>query len=130
MKGEKIVLTIASFSGGIIGYLFGEIDGFFYGLIAMMGIDYLTGVLSGVAQKNISSRIGFRGICKKAIILMMVAFGNIVDGVILEGSSVARTGIITFFLVNEGISIAENAAAAGVPVPKKITDMLKQLKEK
>ena len=79
-------------------------------------------------NKNLSSEVGFKGIAKKVLILLIVAVGNIVDMYVLDGGAVCRSTVIGFYLANEGISIFENAGNIGIPLPKKIVSVLKQLK--
>ena len=91
-------------------------------------LDYVTGVTVACINKNVSSERGFKGIAKKLIILLVVAVGNIVDIYILGGGAVCRSTVIGFYLANEGISILENAGNLGIPLPKKLVSVLKQLK--
>jgi toxin secretion/phage lysis holin len=117
--------------GGIAGFMFGSIDGLFIALVAFAVLDYLTGVISAILKKNLSSRVGFDGIFKKTMMFVLVALANIIDVQVLGGDySILRTAVITFLLANEGLSILENAARMGVPIPKKLLNILEQLKEK
>lgn len=120
--------TFCAFLGAILGYVFGDWDGFILALIVFIVIDYITGVICAVCSKKLSSEIGFRGILKKIFILLMVGVANILDGVTGLGG-VIRSAVIFFYLANEGISIIENAANIGLPVPDKIKDILEQLKD-
>ncbi len=114
--------------GAAIGYVFGDWDGFILALIIFIVIDYVTGVICAVCNKQLSSEIGFKGILKKIFILLMVGVANILDGIMSLGG-IIRSAVIFFYIANEGISIVENAAALGLPVPQKIKDILEQLKE-
>ncbi len=114
--------------GASIGYVFGDWDGFILALIIFIVIDYVTGVICAVCNKQLSSEIGFKGILKKIFILLMVGVANILDGIMGLGG-IIRSAVIFFYIANEGISIVENAAALGLPVPEKIKDILEQLKE-
>ena len=113
--------------GGFIGWFLGGADGFLYALIAFVVIDYLTGVMCAVADKSLSSEVGFKGICKKVLIFILVGVGNLLDVYVLGEASVLRTAVIFFYLSNEGVSIMENSAHLGLPVPKKLKDILSQL---
>lgn len=113
--------------GGSLGYFLGGWDGFLYALIAFVIIDYITGLMCAVLDKKLSSEVGFRGIFKKVLIFSLVAIGHIIDQSIIGESSVIRTAVIFFYLSNEGISIVENAAYIGLPVPQKLKDILQQL---
>lgn len=114
--------------GGVMGWLFGGLDGFLYALLAFVVIDYLTGVLAAIYERKLSSEVGFKGIAKKVVIFCLVALGNIIDVQIIGEGSVIRTAIIFFYISNEGISIVENAGRLGLPVPQKLKDVLEQLK--
>lgn len=113
--------------GGWLGYFLGGWDGFIYALIAFVVIDYITGLMCAVLDKKLSSEVGFRGIFKKVLIFSLVAIGHIIDKSIIGDSSVIRTAVIFFYLSNEGVSILENAAHIGLPVPQKLKDILEQL---
>ena len=120
--------TLCAVLGAALGYVFGDWDGFVLALIIFIVIDYVTGVISAVCNKKLSSAVGFHGILKKIFILLLVGMGNILDGVLGLGG-VIRSAVIFFYIANEGISIIENAANIGLPVPEKIKDILEQLKK-
>jgi len=113
--------------GGWLGWTLGGLDGFLYALIAFVVIDYITGVMCAVVDKKLSSEVGFRGIFKKVLIFAMVAIGHLLDTHILGGVSALRTAVIFFYIANEGISLLENTAKLGLPVPHKLKDVLAQL---
>ena len=115
--------------GGAVGAVMGGFDGFLYALIVFVVVDYLTGVMVAVLNKNLSSEVGFHGIFKKVVIFALVAVGHIVDTYVIQNGSVIRTAVILFYLSNEGISILENASLLGLPVPQKLKDVLEQLKD-
>ncbi|NFL36774.1 phage holin family protein [Clostridium botulinum] len=123
---ETIQMIFAAI-GGYIGYFLGGVDGFMYALIVFVVIDYLTGLMVAVLEKKLSSEVGFRGIFKKVLIFVFVGIGNIVDVHLLKNGSAIRTATIFFYVSNEGISIIENSAKIGLPVPKKLQDILAQL---
>ena len=110
-----------------MGWLLGGLDGFLYALIVFVVVDYLTGLMAAFIQKKVSSEVGFKGICKKVAIFCLVGIGHILDTQIIKTGSVVRTAVIFFYLSNEGISIIENVAIIGLPVPKKLKDVLAQL---
>lgn len=126
---NKVIQLISAIGAAVCGFLFGQMDGLMYALIALMALDYLTGVLVAVAQKELSSKVGFKGIAKKVIILALVAVGHILDTHVLGGGAVCRSAVSGFYIANEGISILENAAELGLPLPKKLVDVLKQLRD-
>jgi toxin secretion/phage lysis holin len=113
--------------GGYIGWFLGGVDGFMYALIAFVVIDYITGLMVAVLERRLSSEVGFRGIFKKVLIFVMVGIGNIVDVYLIDSGSAIRTAVIFFYVSNEGISIIENSAKIGLPIPQKLKDILKQL---
>lgn len=128
---DKIIKCIAAIASGLCGFLFGEIDGLMYALIAFMLIDYVTGVLAALAKKELSSKIGFVGIAKKAVMLALVAVGHIVDVYILVGDgTMCRSAVAGLYIANEGMSILENADKLGIPLPNIIKSVFKQLKNK
>ena len=115
--------------GGFMGWFLGGLDGFVYALIIFVVVDYITGVLAAIIQKKVSSEIGFKGICKKVLIFCLVGLAHILDTQVIKTGSVLRTAVIFFYISNEGISVVENAARIGLPVPQKLIDVLEQLKE-
>lgn len=115
--------------GALLGFLLGDLDGFLITLIVFVIIDYLTGIASAYTQKTLSSKVGFKGILKKICIFIVVAIANIIDVNMLE-YPMLRTAVIFFYISNEGLSLIENFAIIGVPVPDKIKDVLAQIKKK
>lgn len=123
---ESINLGVGAL-GGVIGWLFGNPDSFFYALIVFMFVDYFSGVIAAGVKKQISSDIGYAGIMKKLCIFMIVAVANVVDTNIINAGGAIRNAAIFFYLSNEGISILENVVAIGLPVPEKLKIILKQI---
>ena len=113
--------------GGWLGYFLGGCDGLLYALIAFVVVDYITGVMCAINDKTLSSEVGFRGICRKVLIFLLVGIANILDVQIIGTGSVLRTAVIFFYISNEGVSLLENAAHLGLPVPEKIKTVLEQL---
>lgn len=116
--------------GGFIGWFLGGVDGFLYALIAFAVIDYITGVMCAVSDKKLDSKVGFKGICRKVLIFTLVGIGNIVDVYVLGQAGVLRTAVIFFYLSNEGVSILENSAHLGLPIPEKLKAVLEQLHDR
>lgn len=123
----NLIQCIFSVLGGYIGYFIGGRDNLLIALIVFIATDYITGVMCAIADKRLSSSIGFKGICRKVLILIMVGIANLLDLHIIRTGSVLRTAIIFFYLSNEGVSLIENAGHLGLPVPKKIKEVLEQL---
>ena len=119
-------IMIASL-GGWLGWFLGGLDGFLYALIIFVIVDYITGLMVAIINRELSSEIGGRGILKKLLIFILVAIAHIIDSRLIGEGSVIRTAVIFFYLSNEGISIIENAARIGLPVPQKLKDVLSQL---
>lgn len=115
--------------GGVIGFVVGEADGFFYGLLLFMFIDYVTGVMAAIVERNLSSSIGKKGIFKKVMIICLVAVGHMIDFYLLRQGGAVRTAVIFFYFSNEGLSILENATRLGLPIPEKIRKVLRLLQE-
>ena len=126
---QIIIDSIAGAVGAVLGFMYGEVTGLFWALIAFMALDYITGVVVAIIEKRLSSEVGFRGLAKKFLILVFVAVGHIADTYILGETPAAMSAVMLFYMANEGISIIENAAALGLPVPKKLKDIMAQLKK-
>ena len=116
--------------GGWLGYFLGGCDGLLYALIAFVVIDYITGVMCAISDHTLSSQVGFRGICRKVLIFMLVGIPNVLDIYVLSSGSVLRTAVIFFYISNEGVSLLENAAHLGLPIPEKIKVVLEQLHDR
>lgn len=122
--------------GGFLGWYLGagrtdgSLDGLLYALIAFVVIDYLTGVLCAIADKTLSSNIGFKGIARKVLIFALVGVGHIIDSQVIGEGGVIRTAVLSFYLSNEGVSLLENAAHLGLPIPEKLRDVLAQLHDR
>lgn len=129
-KIQIIIDSIAGAVGAVLGFMYGEVTGLFWALIAFMALDYITGVVVAIIEKRLSSEVGFRGLAKKFLILVFVAVGHIADTYILGGTPAAMSAVMLFYMANEGISIIENAAALGLPVPKKLTSIMGQIRNK
>ena len=115
--------------GGWLGYFVGGCDGLIYALVIFVAADYITGVMYAAVNRRLSSEIGFKGICKKVLIFILVGIANILDEYIIGNGSILRTAAIFFYLSNEGISVLENAAKLGLPVPEKLKTALHQLND-
>lgn len=111
-------------------YLFGGWDVALAVLIAFMVIDYLTGVVNAILDKRLSSRVGFKGLAKKLFVVLMLIVAVLLDRLVNDGQWIFRTLVAYFYIANEGISIIENIALLGVPIPQKIVEILEQIKEK
>lgn len=126
-NGIQLVFTL---TGGWLGYFLGGCDGLLIALVAFVVLDYISGVMCAIADKTLSSEVGFKGICRKVLIFLLVGVANILDVQVIGTGSVLRTAVIFFYLSNEGVSLLENAARIGLPVPEKLKVVLQQLHNK
>ena len=121
------IQLIFTATGGWLGWFLGGCDGLLYALIAFVAIDYITGVMCAVIDHRLSSEVGFKGIFKKVLIFLLVGVANILDVQVIGTGCVLRMAVIFFYISNEGVSLLENAAYLGLPVPEKIKTVLEQL---
>lgn len=126
----NLIQFIFTAVGGWLGYFLGGCDGLLIALVVFVAVDYLTGVMCAVSDKKLSSEVGFKGICRKVLIFLLVGIANILDVQVIGTGSVLRTAVIFFYLSNEGVSLLENAAHLGLPVPEKMKDILAQLHDR
>ena len=113
--------------GGWLGYFIGGMDGLMIALVIFMILDYVTGIMCAIIDHELSSAVGFRGIFKKMLIVILVGVANIVDINVIGTGSALRGAIICFYLSNEGLSLLENAAHIGLPIPERLKEILAQL---
>lgn len=113
--------------GGAFAFFWGGLDNLLIALIVFAAVDYATGVLAAIIKKKLNSRVGFKGIAKKVLMFLIVGIANIVDVRLIQTGTAFRTATIIFYLANEGVSLLENSARCGLPIPKKLKDILTQL---
>ena len=116
--------------GGWLGYFLGGCDGLLYALIAVVVIDYITGVMCAIIKRELYSAVGFKGIFRKVLIFLLVGIANIIDVQVIGTGAVLRTAVIFFYISNEGVSLLENAGHLGLPIPEKIKTVLEQLHDR
>lgn len=126
----SVIQLVFAAIGGWLGWFLGGCDGLLFALIAFTAVDYITGVMCAIVDKKLSSAVGFKGICRKVLIFLLVGIAHILDAQVIGAGSVLRTAIIFFYLSNEGVSLLENAAHLGLPVPEKLKDVLEQLHDR
>ena len=126
----NMVQMVFAAVGGWLGYFLGGNDGLLIALVLFVAADYLTGVMCAVSDKVLSSNVGFKGICRKVLIFLLVGIANILDVHVIGTGSVLRTAVIFFYISNEGVSLLENAAHLGLPVPGKIKAVLEQFHDR
>ena len=124
------IQLIFSAVGGWLGYFLGGCDGLLYALIAFVVIDYITGVMCAIINRELSSAVGFKGIFRKVLIFLLVGIVNIIDVQVIGTGAVLRTAVIFFYISNEGVSLLENAGHLGLPIPEKIKTVLEQLHDR
>ena len=122
----KVQAAVAAI-GGYLGYFVGGVDGLMTALLIFMVLDYITGLMCAIADKQLSSAVGFKGICKKVLILMLVGVAHIVDLHVVGTGDALRSAVVCFYLSNESVSMLENAAHLGLPIPEKLKSVLAQL---
>ena len=125
-NGIQLVFAVI---GGWLGWFLGECDGLMYALIAFVIADYVTGVMCAVSDKRLSSKVGFKGICRKVLIFVLVGMANILDMHVIGTGCVLRTAVLFFYISNEGVSVLENAGHLGLPIPARLLNVLEQLHE-
>ena len=126
----NVIQVILAAVGGWLGWFLGGCDGLLYALIAFVVADYITGVMCAIADRKLSSAVGFKGICRKVLIFLMVGIAHLLDSHVIGTGSVLRTAAIFFYISNEGVSLIENAAHLGLPIPKKLKAVLEQLHDR
>lgn len=126
----NVIQFVFAAVGGWLGYFLGGCDGLLYALIAFVVIDYITGVMCAITEKKLSSEVGFKGICRKVLIFILVGLAHVMDVNVIGTGSILRTAIIFFYISNEGLSLVENAAYLGLPIPQKLKDVLEQLHDR
>ena len=124
------IQLIFSAVGGWLGYFLGGCDGLLYALVAFVVIDYITGVMCAIINRELSSAVGFKGIFRKVLIFLLVGIANIIDVQVVGTGAVLRTAVIFFYISNEGVSLLENAGHLGLPIPEKIKTVLEQLHDR
>ena len=125
----KVQIAITAL-GGWLGYFLGGLDGLLIALLVFAVLDYVTGIMCAIADRTLSSAVGFKGICRTVLIFALVGVGHILDTQVVGTGSALRSAVICWYLSNEGISILENAAHLGLPVPDKLRTVLEQLHDK
>lgn len=124
------VQGVVTIIGGWLGYFFGGMDGLMIALVIFVVLDYVTGLMCAIADKKLSSAVGFKGICRKVLIFLLVGIAHIVDLHVIGAGNALRGAVVCFYLSNEGISMLENAAHLGLPIPEKLKAVLEQLHDR
>ena len=128
-KMEKVFNSIVAVIATFFTYLFGGWDIALIVLVAFMVLDYATGMMWAYIQKTLNSQIGFRGLIKKCMILVVLNIAVLLDRMINSGTAVFRTLVCYFYIANEGISLLENVSHLGLTIPDKLKNALQQLNE-
>ena len=126
----NLIQFIFAAIGGWLGYFLGGCDGLLFALVVFAVVDYITGVMCAISDKKLSSQVGFKGICRKVIIFMLVGIAHMIDVNVIATGSILRTAVIFFYLSNEGGSLLENAGHLGLPIPEKLKVVLEQLHDR
>ena len=126
----NIIQTVFAALGGWIGYFLGGCDGLLIALIVFITIDYVTGLICAISDHKLSSEVGFQGIAKKIMIILLVGVAHLLDKYVFGEVGVVRTAVIFYYISNEGISVLENASHLGLPIPQKLKKVLQQLHDR
>lgn len=129
MYFAKLYNTLITGIIGIIGYLFGDINGLLVALLIAMSLDFVTGIIVAVVKHELSSNICGKGIAKKVLMLCIVVVGHLVDSAVIGEGAAIQNLVVIFYLANECISLLENSARLGVKYPDKLIKILEQLRE-
>ena len=129
-KVVRFIKTAILAGGAALGAFLGQADGLLISLVILAIVDYITGVVAAAVGHRLDSKIGFLGIAKKLFMFALVGVGNLIDVNALSGTAVLRSAIICFYLANEALSIIENAGELGLPIPKKLKQLMEQLRNK
>ena len=127
---DKVFGFFSAWICAALSFCFGRLDGALIALIALMAFDYITGVIRAGVNHDLCSSVGFKGIARKVLILALVAVGNLIDVHVIGDGSICRSLVIGFYIANEALSIVENAIGLGLPVPKKLVTIIRDLKSK
>lgn len=128
---DKVTEMFKFAVGGVITALsgfIGGIDGVMYALIAFMSLDYVTGVAAAVKHRQLSSETGFWGLVRKVCVVALVGVGHFVDVYVMHTGDIFRTAVALYYIGNEGVSLLENIGMLGVVLPKKLIDVLEQIR--
>lgn len=130
MQLKELLSGIIAAVGGVAAWIFGPWDALITALLAVIVIDYATGISAAALQKQLSSKIGFYGLLKKMTIFLLVGLAAILDHLVLATNGALRAAVCLFYIMNEGLSILENAGTLGLPLPDALKNALIQLNEK
>lgn len=126
---DKFKIILGGIITAVSGFL-GGMDGIMYALITFVSIDYVTGVMAAAKKKELSSEVGFWGIVRKVCIISLVGVAHFIDVYVMQSRDVFRTAVALYYIGNEGLSLLENIGCLGVKLPKKLVDVLRQIRDK
>lgn len=121
--------TAFGVAGMVLTYIFGSLDTLLIVLVCVMVLDYISGMLASWIMKEWNSEKGYKGLLKKVLILLIVMLGVLLDRALAHDSWLFRNMVLMFFIANESLSILENSANCGLPIPQKLIDALEQVKK-
>ena len=122
-----LIQSVFAAVGAWLGYFLGGNDGLLYALLVFVIADYITGVMCAIEDHKLSSAVGFRGLCRKVLTFLLVGIAQVLDVHVLNQPGVLRTAVIFWAIANNGLSILENAAHLGLPVPEQHKAVLEQM---
>ena len=123
----KVIKIIFSGVGGFMSYIFGGFDSLLITLLSLMVLDYVSGITKAIYNKKLNSHIGFRGLLKKVMMLLVIILVSVLQKSVAE-SIPLRDVVLMFYVANEGLSIIENLGAV-IPIPEKVKEFFEQLKK-
>lgn len=126
---KPIAMLGVSLFGSLVSLFVGSVDSFVVILLALVIVDYITGIVASAMEGALSSQVGFRGIARKLLVFVLVAAAHLVDVAIGWNMHLIRDAIVFFYIANEFISIVENAGRAGVPIPSVLRKAIELLKD-
>ena len=124
---KEFICAATAGLGTFLSFVFGDWDVALQCLIIAIAIDYISGIIKAFINKELSSKIGVKGLLKKVGVLLIVALATLIDKITGE-TGMVRTLVIYYFVANEGLSVIENLGEAGLPIPDVIKKALKSLK--
>ena len=126
----NVIQAVFAAVGGWLGYFLGGCDGLVTALVVFVVVDYITGVMCAISDRKLSSAVGYRGVMRKVVIFILVGVASLLDTHVLGEVGILRTAVIFFYISNEGLSLLENAAHLGLPIPEKMRLVLEQLHDR
>ncbi|WP_438496719.1 phage holin family protein [Paenibacillus sp. IHBB 3054] len=130
---ERVDVVVKLAIGAVTGIVSWMVGGFglvFTVLLGLMMLDFITGFMVGIYQKNINSRIGTLGLIRKVYVVLLIGAVYLIEVAVLKGNGIVTDGVSGAFCLIEFTSITENGGKLGIPLPQKVKDIILVLKNK